>query len=127
MFQLDLTGATVTAAFGYGTNSGNEQSHALAYIESEAAAVVPFLHKSSKCMYVAKVTMATRGSSWSKKVCISSFWSYPRYLIYDELARTLYFASDFSNTYFFVCKMRPSDGTATYCAKYDGDGADYPY
>ena len=47
VFQLDLTGATVMAAFGYGTTSGFEQSHALAYIESEAAAVVPFLHKSS--------------------------------------------------------------------------------
>ena len=64
---------------------------------------------------------------WSKKLCISSTMVYTRYLTYDSATQTLYVASDFSNTYFFICKVRPIDGVFTYCAKYDGDGGDYPY
>ena len=88
---------------------------------------MPIFTKFDKCMYVAKVTMATGGYSWSKKLCVYSTLTNPRHLVYDELSKTLYFTSDFANTYLFICKLRLIDGVATYCAKIDGDGKDYPY
>ena len=41
--QLDLSVPSVTAAFGFGSNTGaNEQSHSLVYVETQAAAVITF-------------------------------------------------------------------------------------
>ena len=98
VLQIDLSGTPITSAFGFGSTTGsNEQSHSLVYIEADGAAVVPFLAKSAKCMYVAKVTMATGGSAWSKKVCIASSWTNPRYLTYDLATHMLYFTSDYAN------------------------------
>ena len=98
VIRVDLTGTSVTGAFGFGSVGSNEQSHALVYIETDGTAVVPFIDKIYKCMYVTKVTMATASSAWSKKVCISSTWTNPRYLTYDFSTQTLYFASDFANS-----------------------------
>ena len=43
LLKLDLTGSTVTHAFGYGTNAGgSEDSQAFVYLEAEGAAVVTF-------------------------------------------------------------------------------------
>ena len=125
--KFDTTVTTATAAFGYGSNTGNEQTHSLVYIEAEDAAVVTFYEQHFKYEYVTKVVMATGGAAWSKKVLISSTLLSSRYLDLDRSTDTLYFTSDFSRTYLFICKMRSSDGVATYCAKYGGDGEDYAY
>ena len=39
----------------------------------------------------------------------------------------IYFATDFADTYMFVCLIRASDGVATYCLEHDGDGEEYPF
>ena len=71
--QLDLSGASVIAAFGFGTTIGTQEtSPALVYEESEGAAVISLRVISSQELYVAKVTMGTPTLLWSKKVLTSS-------------------------------------------------------
>ena len=48
-------------------------------------------------------------------------------MAYDSSSKMIYLASDVANTYAFICKFRPLDGVPTYCAKFDGDAAEYPF
>ena len=57
-----MGGNSVTAAFGFGSTTGSaEETHSLVYLETEGAVVLTFQTDSPRCLYVAKVTMATGG------------------------------------------------------------------
>ena len=71
--------------------------------------------------------MATGGLLWSKKVCSVSTNTNSAYLTFDATEETLYFTSDVSNSFCFICKLEILDGTSSYCAKFDGDSSDYTY
>ena len=64
--------------------------------------------------------------NWSKKICVSSSDIHRRTVTYDSTTSQLYFASDMANNYVFICRINKDTGAKIYCAKYDGDGADYP-
>ena len=89
--------------------------------------MVAFLEVQIRCEYVAKVFMTTLGAAWSKKICIPSTNLFSKFLSLDLTNEDLYYTSDFSGEYMFICKLRVSDGVATKCTNYGGDSSESPY
>ena len=90
-----------------------------------AAAFIYFDHQNS-CLFVVKTALDLT-IAWSTKTCFSSTNTEGKYLTKDPSEQTLYLASDYQDTHFFICKVQASDGSMPYCASLDGDAADYPF
>ena len=128
VFKLSLTNdATVTAALGYGNTDSFGVTYPLVYFEAEDSVILSFYYWGSRAITLTKLFMSTGHQVWSKKVEVSSFNYYSRYLLYDSTTGMLYFTSGFADSHFFICKIRPIDGISTYCAKYIGDDTAEPF
>ena len=48
-----------------------------------------------------------------------------RSVAYDDNSEQIFFSSDMTGSYVFICRLNKDTGSKNYCAKYDGDAADY--